>query len=49
VDAGEAQELARDLRCLSEIRFPVTLDNRPPDDLYDHSPGRYCNCIWNAL
>jgi hypothetical protein len=48
-EPGDPDELTRDLKCLSQLRFPIDLDSRPPDDLYDHSPGRYCNCIWNAL
>jgi triacylglycerol lipase len=47
--AGDLQELHRDLKCLAELRFPIELDSVPPDDLYDHSPGRYCNYLWNAL
>ena len=46
---GDPLELTRDLKFLSELRFPIDLDGRPPGDLYDHSPGRYCNCLWNAL
>ena len=49
VEADDAQELERDLNCLSELRFPIELDGVPPADLYDHSPGRYCNSVWNAL
>ena len=48
VAAGDSQEMRRDLKCLSELKFPVDLYGTPPDDLYDHSPGRYCNRIWNA-
>src|SRR3954451_8447507 len=48
-EASDAQELHRDLKCLSELHFPIDLDTKPPDDLYDHSPGRYCNCLWNNL
>jgi len=47
--AGDLAELERDLQCLSDLRFPIALDAVPPDDLYDHSPGRYANRIWNAL
>jgi hypothetical protein len=47
--AGDAQELTRDLQCLSELSFPIELDSRPPDDLYDHSTGCYANRLWNAL
>jgi hypothetical protein len=47
--AGDLAELQRDLKCLAELHFPIGLDTVPPDDLYDHSPGRYANRIWNAL
>ena len=47
--AGDLAELERDLKWLSELHFPIGLDTVPPDDLYDHSPGRYANRIWNAL
>jgi len=47
--AGDVAELERDLKCLSELDFPIGLDTVPPDDLYDHSVGRYANRIWNAL
>ena len=47
--ASDLQEVSRDLKCLSELRFPIGLDSVPPDDIYDHSPGRYCNYIWNSL
>ena len=45
----DPQEFERDLKCVAELRFPIDLDTVPPDDLYDHSPGRYANRIWNAL
>jgi hypothetical protein len=48
-EAGDLPELERDLKCLAELRFPIGLDTVPPDDLYDHSPGRYATRIWNAL
>jgi triacylglycerol lipase len=47
--AGDLAELQRDMKCLAELHFPIGLDTVPPDDLYDHSPGRYANRIWNAL
>lgn len=47
--AGDVSELERDLKCLADLRFPIDVDTVPPDDLYDHSPGRYANRIWNAL
>jgi hypothetical protein len=49
VEADDAQELERDLKCVSELRFPMELDGVAPADLYDHSPGRYRNSVWNAL
>ncbi|HKA01883.1 MAG TPA: lipase family protein [Candidatus Solibacter sp.] len=47
--ASDAMELSRDLKCLSELQFPINDDSKPPADIYDHSPGRYCNRIWNGL
>lgn len=49
VDAGQPHEIATDLRVLTELRFPIGLDTVPPGDLYDHSPGRYCNRLWSLL
>jgi len=46
---NDSHELSRDLKCLSELRFPIDNDFVLLDDIYDHSPGRYCNYIWNAL
>ena len=46
---GGRDEFARDLKALAALRFPIKLDARPPDDLYDHSPGRYCNRLWRLL
>jgi hypothetical protein len=48
-EPDDEQEVYRDLQSLSELRFPIDLDGTPPDDLYDHSPGRYCNRLWNTV
>jgi Lipase (class 3) len=48
-EASDKEELHRDFRTLSELRFPIALDSRPPDDIYDHSPGCYCNRLWKNL
>jgi triacylglycerol lipase len=48
-DAGGPAEVAADLKVLTELRFPIGLDTTPPGDIYDHSPGRYCNRLWSLL